>query len=60
MNIIKANKLHKDIKVKHCPFCGESEDIVLEEYEHTAGKRWRIVVAVWLELIEGTINHHMD
>ena len=42
MNIIKANKLHKDIKVKHCPFCGESEDIVLEEYEHTSGKRWKI------------------
>ena len=31
MNVIKANKLHKDIKVKHCPFCGESENIVLEE-----------------------------
>ena len=42
MNIIKANKLHKDIKVKSCPFCGESEDIVLEEYEHTSGKRWKI------------------
>lgn len=42
MNIIKANKLHKDIKVKPCPFCGESENIVLEEYEHTSGKRWKI------------------
>lgn len=30
MNIIKANKLHNDVKVKSCPFCGESEDIVLE------------------------------
>ena len=42
MNIIKANTLHKDIKVKPCPFCGESENIVLEEYEHTSGKRWKI------------------
>lgn len=42
MNIIKANKLHKDIKIKSCPFCGESDDIVLEEYEHTSGKRWKI------------------
>ena len=32
MSIIKANKLHKDIKIKSCPFCGESDDIVLEEY----------------------------
>lgn len=42
MNIIKANKLYKDIKIKSCPFCGESDDIVLEEYEHTSGKRWKI------------------
>ena len=42
MNIIKANKLYKDIEVKSCPFCGESENIVLEEYEHAAGKRWKI------------------
>ena len=61
MNIIKANTLHKDIKVKPCPFCGESENIVLEEYEHTSGKRWKSIVAtVCLELIEGTISHHMD
>ena len=39
MNIIKANKLYKDIEVKSCPFCGESENIVLEEYEHASGKR---------------------
>lgn len=26
-----------------CFFCGESEEIFLEQYEHTAGKRWRIV-----------------
>lgn len=39
MNIIKANKLYKDIEVKSCPFCGESENIVLGEYEHAAGKR---------------------
>ena len=42
MNIIKANKLYKDIEVKSCPFCGKSENIVLEEYEHAAGKRWKI------------------
>ena len=42
INIIKANKLYKDIEVKSCPFCGESENIVLEEYEHAAGKRWKI------------------
>ena len=34
MSIIKANKLYKGIKVKSCPFCGESDDIVLEVYEH--------------------------
>ena len=26
----------------HLSFCGESENIVLEEYVHTSGKRWEI------------------
>lgn len=42
MNVIKANKLHKDIKVKSCLFCGESEEIILEEYDTKVGKRWKL------------------
>lgn len=37
---IKANELRK---VKSCPFCGESENIYLEEYETKVGNRWRIL-----------------
>ena len=43
MEFIKANNYRKNIVVSPCPFCGESEEIYLEQYEHTAGKRWRIV-----------------
>ena len=42
MNIIKANKLSKDVEVKSCPFCGETEEIVLEEYNTKVGARWKI------------------
>lgn len=42
MRLIKANKLYKGVKIKRCPFCGESEKIVLEEYETKVGNRWRI------------------
>lgn len=31
MNIIKAKEAFKNVKVKPCPFCGEAEEIVLEE-----------------------------
>lgn len=39
--IVKANKIN-NTEVAPCPFCGEKEEIYLEEYEHKAGKRWRI------------------
>lgn len=42
MNIIKAKEAFKNVKVKPCPFCGEAEEIVLEEYETKVGNRWRI------------------
>ena len=43
MKFIKANELYNAIEVKSCPFCGEKEEIFLEEYDHKAGLRWRIV-----------------
>lgn len=42
--IIKA-KDYKHAEVKPCPFCGERENIIIEEYDHAAGKRWRIFCA---------------
>jgi hypothetical protein len=41
MKTIKAKNLYQGVKFKPCPFCGESE-IILEEYTHIVGKRWRI------------------
>lgn len=43
--LIKANKLYKGVKIKQCPFCGESEEIYLEEYETKVGNRWRLFCA---------------
>lgn len=43
MEFIKAKNYRKNTTVLPCPFCGEKEEIVLEEYNHTAGNRWRIV-----------------
>ena len=43
MEFIKANTLKNDIELMPCPFCGEKEEIYIEEYEHIAGKRYRIV-----------------
>lgn len=43
MKIIKVNSCRNNMPVKPCPFCGENEEICFEQYEHTAGKRWRIV-----------------
>ncbi len=42
MQFIKAKNLANYIKIKPCPFCGETEEIAVEEYEHGAGLRWRI------------------
>ena len=42
MSIIKAKNLYKGVEVKPCPFCGKTEGIMLEEYKHTVGNRWRI------------------
>lgn len=43
MNFIKAKDLYKGVEIKPCPFCGKSEDVVLEEYDTEVGMRWRIV-----------------
>ena len=45
MAIRKANKTGYVPHILPCPFCGETEEIYLEEYEHgeTTGTRWRIV-----------------
>lgn len=40
MKIRKANEINKNVKA--CPFCGEKEEIYLEQYDHKAGARWRI------------------
>lgn len=42
--IKRVNEMIKE-EVKACPFCGEKNEIYLEEYEHEAGLRWRIVCA---------------
>lgn len=31
------------LELKSCPFCGEKEDLVYIQYEHAAGKRWKIM-----------------
>ena len=43
MEFIKAKNYRKNTVVLSCPFCGESEEIYFEQYEHAAGNRWRIV-----------------
>lgn len=43
MKFIKANTIEKDIFIAPCPFCGEKEEIYIEEYEHQAGIRYRIL-----------------
>lgn len=42
MPFFKAQNLVDHIKIKPCPFCGESEEILVEEYTHRVGPRWRI------------------
>ena len=42
MQFIKAKNYRKETNILPCPFCGEVEEIYLEEYEHKAGSRWRI------------------
>ena len=43
MEFIKAKNYRKNTNILPCPFCGESEEIYFEQYEHAAGNRWRIV-----------------
>ena len=43
MPFIKAKNLTNHTKIIPCPFCGESEEIAVEEYTTGAGLRWRIV-----------------
>lgn len=45
MQFIKVKNYRKDTNALPCPFCGEIEEIYLQEYEHAAGIRWRIVCA---------------
>lgn len=44
MSAVKVEKAVSQfgITIKPCPFCG-GKDIVFEQYEHTAGLRWKIV-----------------
>ena len=43
VSVTKAKELLKNIEVKSCPFCGETGNIVVEEYKTIVGNRWRIV-----------------
>ena len=43
MEFIKAKNYLKNTNILPCPFCGESEEIYLEEYETKVGNRWRII-----------------
>lgn len=43
MEFIKAKNYRKNTNVLPCPFCGESEEIYLEQYDCAVGERWRIV-----------------
>ena len=43
MPFIKVKNLTNHTKIIPCPFCGESEEIAVEEYTTGAGLRWRIV-----------------
>lgn len=43
VSVKKAKELTIDTEVKPCPFCGETKDIVVEEYKTIVGNRWRIV-----------------
>ena len=52
MQFIKVKNYRKETKVLPCPFCGESEEIYLQEYEHAAGKRWRICCASCMAQID--------
>ena len=52
MMLSKANQYRKNGVVLPCPFCGEKEEIYLEEYKHQAGKRWRIVCASCMAQID--------
>lgn len=43
MEFIKAKNHRKNVVIEKCPFCGEDEEIYLDEYETPCGNRWRIV-----------------
>lgn len=42
MKIFKVSEYKKSV-VAPCPFCGEKEEIYLDQYQHAAGMRWKIV-----------------
>lgn len=52
MEFIKAKNYRKETNIKMCPFCGENEEIYLQQYEHAAGNRWRIVCASCMAQID--------
>ena len=43
MKLINVSTYSKGTKILPCPFCGDANEIYLEEYEHGAGLRWRIL-----------------
>jgi hypothetical protein len=57
-NVIKANTTKYEDFILPCPFCGETEEIYLEEYEHGAGTRWRIVCCSCMAQIDRGIDQH--
>lgn len=48
----KVVDCRKGVYVMPCPFCGEKEEIYLEEYETPCGNRWRIVCANCMCMID--------
>lgn len=56
MKFIKANTIEKGIAP--CPFCGEKEEIYIEEYEHTAGIRYRILCTACMAGIDRGYDQH--
>lgn len=50
-DIIRLEKSIGDLRLDDCPFCG-SYDVVYAEYQHKAGKRWRVVCMCCLATID--------
>lgn len=55
MKFIKANTRSN---ILQCPFCGEKEEIYLEEYEIKCGSRWRILCTNCMCAIDRGYDQH--